>query len=114
MSIFGPTLRHVAIDARDHTIAVHCGAGVFGGDKNVRLARFFWNEKTETGLMDRQLSSNKVGFGRKDGTILPDARDLAGVLEFAQSFSHFDAVATFCAERVCDLVSISRPIIRRP
>src|SRR5207244_9229124 len=54
MSIFSAAaLRNVATDPHYNAVAVHGGASVLGGDENVRLARFFWNEKTEARLMDR-------------------------------------------------------------
>ncbi len=62
--------------------------------------------------MDRQLPRNKIRFGRKDVTVLPNADDLARMFQFAQSFPHRNTVPALQSERSCDLVSIARPVIR--
>src|SRR6266496_117375 len=40
-------------DASNYTVPVHGCAGIFRCDENIRLARFFWSEKTVAGLMNR-------------------------------------------------------------
>ena len=64
---------------------MHRRAGILGRDKNVRLARFIRDEKTVTGLMDRQFAGDKIRFSGQDVTILADARDFAGAFELAQA-----------------------------
>ena len=92
-SDFGAARRDIATDPRHHPVAVHCGAGIFSRDENVLFSRFFRDEETVTGLMDRQFPSDKIGFGRKDVPIFANADDFAGVLQLAQSFVNFNAVA---------------------
>ena len=113
-SDFGASSRHIATDPRNDTIAVHGSPGVFCRYENIRLSCFFRNKKTVTRLMDRQLPDHEIGFGRKDITILANANDLARAFQLAQSFPDRNAVPAVQAERTRDLVSIARPVIRRP
>jgi Raf kinase inhibitor-like YbhB/YbcL family protein len=106
-------LRNVAIDPRNNAIAIHRRAGIFGGDEDVGLSRFFWNEKTEACLMDRQFAGDEIGFRRKDVAILPNAYDFARVFEFIQNLSHLNTVTSLCVKRLRDFVSIQRSVIGR-
>src|SRR5713101_3211144 len=94
-SDFGAARRHISTDPRDHAIAGHRGPGIFCRNENVRLSRFFRDKKTVARLMDRQLSGDEVGLGRKDVTIFSNANDLAPVLQLAQSFPDADALPPF-------------------
>ena len=94
-SDFGAARRHISTDPRDHAIAGHRGPGIFCRNENVRLSRFFRDKKTVARLMDRQLSGDEVGLGRKDVTIFSNANDLAPVLQLAQSFSDAHALPPF-------------------
>ena len=58
ISIFGASLRDLATDPHDDAITVHCSAGVFRRDKNVRLAGFFRDKETVASLMNRQFSGD--------------------------------------------------------
>jgi hypothetical protein len=114
MSIFGAAGWDIATDPRNDTIAVHCSPGIFCRYENICLSRFFRNQKAVARLMDRQLPGHEIDFGRKDVTILANANDLARIFQFAQNFSDRNAVPALQAERTRDLVSIARPVIRRP
>jgi hypothetical protein len=113
MSIFHATRWDVATDPRDNAVAVHRGPGIFRGNENIRLARFFGDKKTKTRLMNRQFPRDEVGLGRENVTIFANANDFAGVLELAQSFARIDAFPAFQSERSCDVVSILWSVIRR-
>src|SRR5213593_1823493 len=58
-SIFRPLWQKIAINPRNHAVAMHRRAHIFRGDKNVRLARSFGCEETVAGLMDRQFAGDK-------------------------------------------------------
>src|ERR1700731_274384 len=112
-SDFGAPLRDIETDPCDDAVAVHRSAGIFCRDKNIRLTRFLWNQKTVTRLMDRQFPGHEIGFGGKDVTVLTNADDLAGMFQLGQSFAHRNAVPALQSERSRDLISIARPVIRR-
>ena len=61
--------------------------------------------------MNRQFASDEIGFGGENVTIFADAYDLAGVLKLAERSPNQSAIAAFCAELLCNLVSVQRPII---
>src|SRR5262245_52658674 len=61
--------------------------------------------------MDRQLTGDEIGLGRKDITILADPHDFAGVFQLAQSLANVHALTPLCPEPLRDFISIERPII---
>src|ERR1700680_776811 len=110
-SIFRARISFLARDARNHAVAVHGRAGVFRGDKNVRLAWSFDNEEAVAGLMDRQCAGDKIGFGRQNVTILANARDLAGAFQLTQNFAQGDSFAAGQIELARDVDLIEWPVV---
>ena len=90
---------------------MHRGAGIFSGDKNVRLARFVRNKEAVTGLMDRQFAGDEVCLSRKHITILADARDLSGMFEVPEHLVKSHAHATLASERFSQLTLVQRPVV---
>src|ERR1700719_3532770 len=83
VSILGASSRHIATDPRDDAVAVHRCARIFCGYEDIRLTRFFWDQKAVARLMDRQLPGDEIGFGRKNVTVFANANDLAAAFQIA-------------------------------
>ena len=66
--------RFIAGYARDHAVAVHGRAGVFGRDKNIWLSGSFGVEKSVSRLVDRDGAGDEVSFGGQDIPIFSNAR----------------------------------------
>ena len=107
----GTRVAFVAGDPHNDAITVHRGAGIFRGDKNVRFIQFFCDEKTVTGLMDRQFASNKIGLGWQYITILPNARDFAVALQFTEDLIECHPYAALASQLFRQLALVERPII---
>src|SRR5438874_13098885 len=83
-SSFDASVGCIPRDASNHAVAVHGCSRVFRRDENVRLARFFADQKSVSGLMNVELASDKICCRRKNITIFSDPRNLARALEVAQ------------------------------
>src|ERR1700736_303611 len=111
MSLLPASRRFVARNAHDHAVTVHAGADVFRSDEDICLPGLVRVQKRESRLVDRQCARNEIGFGGEDVAVLANARDLAGMLEFAQCVSEHDALAARQRELARNLDLIERPII---
>ena len=73
----------IASDPRHHFVAVHRGAGVFGRNEKILLSRFLARgRRSRPG--ERAIAGDQVRFRGKDVTVLPDAGDFPGLLQFPQ------------------------------
>ena len=85
---FAPSLRtsvgRIPRNASNYAVAVHGCSRVLRRDKSVRLARFFADEKSVSGLMNAERASDQIDYGRQNIAIFPDPRDLARALELTQ------------------------------
>ena len=99
-------LEAVAHDARHDAVALEGDPGVFGGDEQVRDARFAAGDERVAFFVKGDGAGEQVGGVGQDVAVLADAGDVAGLFEGAQDFLEQRAVigaeAEFFGER--DLV----------
>jgi dihydropteroate synthase len=113
VAAFGPGVTFVPGDPRHDLVAMHRGARVFRGDKEILLAGFFARQEGEAGLVDRDRAGNQVRFRRQDVTVLANARDLAVAFHLAQDSVQIHPDAALAAERLAQLDIVERPVIWR-
>jgi hypothetical protein len=113
-STAGAAILFVAGDPGDDAVSVHRRSGVLGGDEEILLAWFvFASQERIAGLVDMKEAGDKIGFRRQDVTVLADARDFPGLLEFSEGFVQVHPHAALSAEKLGEFGFIEWAILGR-
>ena len=74
----------IAGDPGHHFVAVHRGAGIFGGDEKILLSRLPRRKKGVARLVHVQRPRHEIRLRGQDVAVLADTGDFSGLLELAQ------------------------------